>query len=112
MEALISIYFSQRHCWLRLDTGWWVSDEAEAQHDVLTSGNSELIRTVSVKLPQNAEQKMSQVRHLGSKELPSGVIFLFHNLAINMQSGSINTNWRQKSFLLSKTLLQVDSLKP
>lgn len=88
-----------------------MSDEAEAQHGVLTSGNSELIRTVSVKLPQNAEQKMSQVRHLGSKELPS-VIFLFHNLAINMQSGSINTNWRQKSFLLSKTLLQVDSLKP
>lgn len=65
-----------------------------------------------MKLPQNAEQKMSQVWHPGSKELPSGVVFLLHNLAINIQSGSLNKNWRQKNFLLSKTLLQVDSLKP
>lgn len=88
-----------------------MSGGAEPQHGVLTSGNSELIRTAIVKLPQNAEQ-MCQVWHPGSKEVPSDVIFLLHNLAINMQSGSINTNWRQKNFLLSKTLLQVGSLKP
>lgn len=74
-------------------------------------GNSDLIRAASVKLPQNAEQKISQVWHPGSKELPSGVIFLLHSLAMNIQPGSINTNWRQKN-LLSKILLQVDSLKP
>lgn len=88
-----------------------MSGEAELQHGV-PSGNSELIKTASVKLPHNAEQKMSQVWHLGSKEFPSGVIFLLHGLAINIQPGSINTNWRQKNFLLSKILLQVDSLKP
>lgn len=89
-----------------------MSGEAEPQHGVITSGNSEMIRIASVKLPQNAKQKMSQVWHLGSKELPSDVIFLLHNLPINMQSCSINTNWRQKNFLLSNTLLQADSLKP